>query len=56
MKEKIEHAAELMKELQKAKSAVKHCLDHADGRVDMYGLVYWAEQVEYLRKEIKSLL
>ena len=46
---------EKFKKLQYAKNAVMSCLE--DGvLVDMHGLVYWAEVVERLRKEIKEML
>lgn len=44
------------KELEKAKENVKWLLDNCDGKVDMYGLEYWAGVVERLRKEIKEML
>jgi len=45
-----------MDELQKAKEAVKFCLENESGLVDMHGLAYWAERVEILRKAIKDSL
>jgi hypothetical protein len=44
----------LMDELGYAKDAVKWLLDHVAGNVDCHGLVYWAEEVERLREEIKK--
>ena len=46
----------MLEELKKAKDAVKWLIDHESGLVDMHGLVYWAEVVERLRKEIKETL
>lgn len=43
-------------DLEKAKEAVKFCLEHETGRVDMCGLVYWANIVEETRKKIKEQL
>lgn len=40
--------------LNEAKDGVKWLLDHADGLVDMHGLVYWAGEVERIREEIKK--
>ena len=47
---------EKIKELEKAKKAVKSCLENCNTLVDMYGLEYWAGVVERLRKEIKEML
>jgi len=44
----------MLEELKKAKENVRWLLDHESGSVDMHGLVYWAEVVERLRKEIKA--
>ena len=52
MEEKIEK----FKELMEAKSNCQFCLDNATGSADMHGLVYWAERVEKLRKEVSELL
>lgn len=43
-------------ELEKAKGAVKFCLEHESGSVDFHGLAYWAGVVERLRKEIKEMI
>lgn len=43
-------------ELEKAKKATQSCLDSEATMVDWHGLSYWADEVERLRKEIKSLL
>lgn len=43
---------ELAEKLEHAKNAVRFCLEHANGNVDMKGLVYWAGEVERLRQEI----
>lgn len=48
--------SEKIAQLQKAKENVKWLIDHSDGLVDFHGLVYWAEVVEKLRKEIKESL
>lgn len=45
-----------MEQLEKAKSNVKWLLEHSAGLVDMHDLVYWAQVVENLRKEIKNSL
>ena len=52
MEEKIEK----FKELMKAKHNCQFCLDHVTGSADMHGLVYWAERVEKLRKELAEML
>ena len=41
-------------ELQRAKENVKSCLE--GWTVDMHDIVYWAERVEKLRKEIKEMI
>ena len=46
--------AELIKELEYAKEAVRWLLDNGDGMVDMHGVAYWAGEVERLRKKIKK--
>ena len=43
-------------ELEKAKDAVRFCLEHEYGLVDMHGLEYWAGVVERRRKEIKEMI
>ena len=43
-------------ELEKAKDAVRFCLEHEYGLVDMHGLSYWAGVVERRRKEIKEMI
>lgn len=43
-------------ELEKAKDAVRFCLEHESGLVDMHGLEYWAGVVERRRKEIKEII
>ena len=43
-------------ELEKAKDAVKFCLEHEYGLVDMHGLEYWAGVVERRRIEIKEMI
>jgi hypothetical protein len=47
---------ELVERLKYAKNAVSWLLDHENGLVDMHGLVYWAEEVTRVRKELKKLL
>lgn len=47
---------EVATELEKAKDAVRFCLEHESGLVDMHGLSYWAGVVERLRKEIKEII
>lgn len=47
---------ELMKKLQYAKNSVAWLLEHESGLVDMHSISYWAEEVERLRKELKSML
>ena len=52
MEEKIEK----FKELMEAKHNCQFCIDNATGDADMHGLVYWAERVEKLRKEVADML
>lgn len=47
---------EVATELKKAKDAVRFCLEHESGLVDMLGLEYWAGVVVRLRKEIKEMI
>ena len=47
---------EVATELEKAKDAVKFCLEHESGLVDMHGLSYWAGVVEHRRIEIKEMI
>ena len=47
---------ELIKRLEYAKNATQSCLKSANCKVDMYGLSYWATEVERLRKEIMEKL
>ena len=47
---------DVVAELDKAKDAVRFCLEHESGLVDMHGLAYWAGVVERLRIEIKKLI
>ena len=47
---------EVATELEKAKDAVRFCLEHESGLVDMHGLSYWAGVVEHCRKEIKEMI
>ena len=43
---------EKFKKLEYAKKAVISCLNNSSCLVDMHDLVYWANEVERLRKEI----
>ena len=45
----------LLEQYNYARKACRACLDRGDTLVDMHGLVYWAERVEKLRKELKEL-
>lgn len=45
-----------LQELEYAKKAVSCCLNSCKCLVDFHGLVYWAEVVERLRKEITEEL
>ena len=47
---------ELFERLEYAKRAVQSILDNANCTVDFHGLVYWAGEVERLRKETKAKL
>ena len=47
---------EVATELEQAKDAVRFCLEHESGLVDMHGLEYWAGVVERRRKEIKEMI
>ena len=47
---------EVATELEKAKDAVRFCLEHESGLVDMHGLSYWADVVERRRIEIKEMI
>ena len=47
---------EVATELEKAKEAVRFCLEHESSLVDMHGLEYWAGVVERRRKEIKEMI
>lgn len=47
---------EVATELGKAKDAVRFCLEHESGLVDMHGLEYWACVVERRRIEIKEMI
>lgn len=47
---------EVATELEKAKDAVRFCLEHESGLVDMHGLEYWAGVVERRRIEIKKMI
>ena len=54
--EKPRTIVEVATELEKAKEAVRFCLEHDSGLVDMHGLSYWAGVVERHRKEIKEMI
>lgn len=47
---------EVATELEKANDAVRFCLEHESGLVDMHGLEYLADVVERLRIEIKKII
>jgi hypothetical protein len=47
---------EVATELEQAKDAVRFCLEHESGLVDMHGLEYWAGVVVRRRKEIKEMI
>ena len=47
---------EVATELEKAKDAVRFCLEHESGLVDMHGLEYWSGVVERRRIEIKKMI
>ena len=44
-----------IEELEYAKRAVVWLIEHPNGSVDFHGLVYWAQRVETLRKELREL-
>ena len=54
--EKSRTIVEVATELEKAKDAVRFCLEHESGLVDMHGLEYWAGVVESRRIEIKKMI
>ena len=54
--EKPRTIVEVATELEKAKDAVRSCLEHDSGLVDMHGLEYWAGVVERRRIEIKKII
>ena len=45
----------LLEQYNYARKACGACLENGNTLVDMHGLVYWAERVEELRKELKEL-
>lgn len=47
---------ELVEKLEKAKKSVMFCLENNNGLVDFKGIVYWATEVENLRKQIDEML
>lgn len=47
---------EVATELEKTNDAVRFCLEHESGLVDMHGLEYLAGVVERLRIEIKKII
>ena len=47
---------EVATELKQAKDAVRFCLEHESGLVDMHGLEYWAGVVERRRIEIRKMI
>lgn len=54
--EKPHTIVDVATELEKAKDAVRFCLEHEYGLVDMHGLSYWSGVVERRRKEIKEMI
>ena len=54
--EKPRTIVEVATELEKAKDAVRFCLEHDSGLVDMHGLEYWAGVVERRRIEINKII
>ena len=54
--EKPRTIVEVATELKKAKDAVRFCLEHDSGLVDMHGLEYWAGVVERHRKKKKKMI
>ena len=54
--EKPRTIVEVATELEKAKDAVRFCLEHESCLVDMHGLEYWAGVVERCRKDIKKII
>ena len=54
--EKSRTIVEVATDLEKAKEAVRFCLEHESGLVDMHGLEYWAGVVERRRIEIKKMI
>ena len=54
-KEKSEFL-KVAEELEKAKKATFDCLMNANCCVDMHGLLYWAERVARLRKELREIM
>lgn len=47
---------DIIEKLQYAKKAVIWLVEHENGAVDSHGLIYWAQEVERLREEIKKVL
>ena len=54
--EKPRTIVDVATELEKAKDAVRFCLEYESCLVDMHGLEYWAGVVERSRKEIKEMI
>ena len=46
----------ILEKLEKAKKSVMFCLENNNGLVDFKGIVYWATEVENLRKQIDEML
>ena len=54
--EKPRTMVEVATELEKAKEAVRSCMDNDSGLVDIHELEYWARVVERRRIEIKKII
>lgn len=54
IKENNKMTETLLEQYNYARKACKACLDRGDTLVDMHGLVYWAGEVERIRKEIRE--
>jgi hypothetical protein len=52
----IEIENDILENLRIAKNNVFWLLENPNGSIDMHGLVYWAEVVERLRKDIRNNL
>ena len=52
----MKNTKEITDRLLYAKDAVRYCLDNTMNLVDMKGIVYWAGEVERLRKELQNIM